>query len=446
MLTYGCVVWGHVAQEPTIRNKLNKLQRIGLTSIAPVRRSTPTAALEIIYNISPINLTIIERAQKTFLRLGELQNENWTHSFYDRWRSQEFINKKRGHLTNIRLSLPKLTMDDEMSPLPNFDRRYSVTIEYDQPETLDDMGIFTDGSGMSGKIGAGSYFTIDGEGLFTMRERLPSKCTVYQAELRGIQMSCEHLLKHEYRHRRIAFHVDNMSSLEALKAPFITSRIVFDTAALLNYLAKENEVSLQWIKAHHESENNKIADDAAKGGCEGNFWSPAEFLESRTAMSNHIRILRNEAWLKVWQKNPDDYRQSRMFFSGPDAKIWQTLRKLTKTKISNVIRFTTGHNYFRRHNVVIKKKKRRVAADRDPDSECRLCNSGKEESSAHLLLNCPVLMWTRHTLFATDRLLAWNLDTPPPLSEALIAFINSPLIQALEKPDEREDAEEDEDD
>ena len=259
-------------------------------------------------------------------------------------------------------------------------------------------------------------------------------------------MSCEHLLKHEYRNRRIAFHVDNMSSLEALKAPFITSRIVFDTAALLNYLAKENEVSLQWIKAHHESENNKIADDAAKGGCEGNFWSPAEFLESRTAMSNHIRILRNEAWLKVWQKNPDDYRQSRMFLSGPDAKIWQTLRKLTKTKISNVIRFTTGHNYFRRHNVVIKKKKRRVAADRDPDSECRLCNSGKEESSAHLLLNCPVLMWTRHTLFATDRLLAWNLDTPPPLSEALIAFINSPLIQALEKPDEREDAEEDEDD
>ena len=435
MLTYGCVIWGHAAQEPTIRSKLNKLQRLALTSIAPVRRSTPTAALEILYNISPIPLSITEKAQQTFLRLGQLQNVNWTHSYYNRWRTAEFCNKRRGHLTNIRLSLPTITLDDDMTPLANFDRRYSVTIEYEQREKLDDVAIFTDGSGKDGRIGSGSYFLVDDEPFLTKRERLPSSCTVYQAELRGIQMSCEFLIQQGYQSRTIAFHIDNQASLCALKAPFISSRFVYDTAAMLNFLGKNNIVSLQWVKAHHTSENNKYADDVAKTGGETNFWSPIEYLESRVAMKNHIRILRNESWSRIWRKNPD-CRQSKLFFSGPDPKIWQSMRKLNKSKISNIIRFMTGHGYFRRHRTVIKKKKRRLNADRDPDSLCRLCQNGIEDS-AHLLLECPALMWTRHTTFARDRLVAWQLDTPPPFGEALIAFINSKPIRALE--DEREE-------
>ena len=114
------------------------------------------------------------------------------------------------------------------------------------------------------------------------------------------------------------------------------------------------------------------------------------------------------------------------------------MKKLSKAKISNVIRFITGHTYLRRHNVVFKKKKVRLAADRDHDSECRLCRDGPE-TPIHLLLECKALMWTRHTLFATGRLLAWQLDTPPPWSDELIAFINSPHIQALERRDEREE-------
>ena len=407
-------------------------------SIAPVRRSTPTAALEIIYNIPPISLTIREKSQNTFLRLGDLQKVNWTHSYYNRWRTKELCDKRRGHLANIRLSLPSLSLDDDITPIPNFDRRYSVTIMNDQPETTDDVAIYTDGSGMDNRVGSGSYYTLDGEPYLMQRERLPSSCTVYQAELRGIQMSCEVLIQQGYKSRSIHLHIDNQASLKALKSSYISSRMVYDTAAMLNFLGKDNKVSLQYIRAHHKSENNKIADDMAKKGCYTNFWSSADFYESRTVMKNHTRELRNDTWRKIWRKNPD-CRQSKLFFSGPDPKVWRIMRKLNKSKVGNIVRFTTGHGYLRRHNTVIKKKKRRLQADRDPDSECRLCRSGKEETPIHLLLECPSLMWSRHTLFATSRLVAWQLDTPPPFSEAVISFINSKQIQALDKIDEREE-------
>jgi hypothetical protein len=40
MLTYGSAVWGHAVQKATIKHKLSKLQRLGLTAITFVRRHT----------------------------------------------------------------------------------------------------------------------------------------------------------------------------------------------------------------------------------------------------------------------------------------------------------------------------------------------------------------------------------------------------------------------
>jgi hypothetical protein len=73
MLTYGSAVWGHAEQKTIMRDKLRKLQRLGLTAITYVHKDTPTMGLELIYDLPPLHLRIMECALGTFLRLGELQ-------------------------------------------------------------------------------------------------------------------------------------------------------------------------------------------------------------------------------------------------------------------------------------------------------------------------------------------------------------------------------------
>jgi hypothetical protein len=53
MLTYGSAVWGYAVQKATIKHKLRKLQRLGLTAITFVRKGTPTAGMEVIYDLPP---------------------------------------------------------------------------------------------------------------------------------------------------------------------------------------------------------------------------------------------------------------------------------------------------------------------------------------------------------------------------------------------------------
>ncbi len=77
MLSYGAIVWASSLSKQNNQTKLKKLQRLGLISIANVRKSTPTAALEIIYNIAPLHLQIQEKAINTYLRLGAAQRPNW---------------------------------------------------------------------------------------------------------------------------------------------------------------------------------------------------------------------------------------------------------------------------------------------------------------------------------------------------------------------------------
>ena len=122
------MIWERVSENKNIQKKLEKLQRLGLTGIANARRSTPTAALEHIYNVIPLHLQIKQKAQETFLRLGELKTDEWNYPRI----------KKQGHLQRLRASLPNLRQDDTMIPRPNRNRSYKVVIDYalkDTPET-----------------------------------------------------------------------------------------------------------------------------------------------------------------------------------------------------------------------------------------------------------------------------------------------------------------------
>jgi hypothetical protein len=57
-LTYGAIVWSRSTSQSRAKIKLQRLQRMALSQIAHVRPSTPSAALEIMYGVPPLDLFI----------------------------------------------------------------------------------------------------------------------------------------------------------------------------------------------------------------------------------------------------------------------------------------------------------------------------------------------------------------------------------------------------
>ena len=76
-LTYGAVVWAKSTEAALLQRDLRRVQRLGMTMIAPMCPSTPTAGLELLTGVPPLDLLVQEIAIQTFTRLN-LQPEGWS--------------------------------------------------------------------------------------------------------------------------------------------------------------------------------------------------------------------------------------------------------------------------------------------------------------------------------------------------------------------------------
>ena len=416
MLTYGSVVWASATHTITMQKRLSTLQRLGLTSITSVRRSTPTASLEIIYNMPPLHLLIQERALNTILRLNNLHEALWHPN----------VLTNIGHIRTLHRQLPQTPSDDVLgTPLPNRDQPYQISIQPELPPATEGIRVFTDGSLMNEQSGSGVYLVTPDTQL-TMYERL-STCTVFQTEIYAINMACFYLRAMQTSNQQITIHVDSQAALYALQASSIKSKLVHETVTELNQLSTSNEVRLQWVKAHVGTEGNEEADKAAKAGSRLARIG-YEVPGTKAVLKREIREARNQAWTEIWATT-EGHRQSKHYLQGPQPDIWRDLKKLPPDKIGRTIRFITGHGFMNRHNTLIKFKNKTEAYN-DPEAVlemlCKLCEE-QEETPLHIVTECPVLNTLR-----LSTLYQWQLDTPPPWGTDLINFINSTEVADLE--------------
>ena len=68
VLTYGCLVWGTFIEKPWAVQAMRKVQRLALLAMGHFRRSTPTAGLEVIAAVPPLDVYIRGLATAAFLR------------------------------------------------------------------------------------------------------------------------------------------------------------------------------------------------------------------------------------------------------------------------------------------------------------------------------------------------------------------------------------------
>jgi hypothetical protein len=78
-ITYGSFIWGQICDHLSQKTALavQRLQRLALLSLGHFRKSTPTAGLEVVCDIKPLELEIKKTAIMTFCRLSERLKNNW---------------------------------------------------------------------------------------------------------------------------------------------------------------------------------------------------------------------------------------------------------------------------------------------------------------------------------------------------------------------------------
>ena len=75
ILSYGSIVWLKSTVQKSLIQRIERVQRKGCLSILNAMRSTPTAGMEIIIGIRPIQVFLQEISIKSYIRLQE--NGNW---------------------------------------------------------------------------------------------------------------------------------------------------------------------------------------------------------------------------------------------------------------------------------------------------------------------------------------------------------------------------------
>nr|XP_022911150.1 uncharacterized protein LOC111422156 [Onthophagus taurus] len=278
MLTYGAVVWWSKTLQSTSTTALNKVQRLACLYVTGALRTTPTAAMENMLNLTPLHLFIQEVALVTMTRLraaGILMGER---------------NSKNANLWNEMVDYsPILECVTDFTPLQHiFTKKYLTHPSSTEVEVKNSLKIYTDGSKRREGAGAG-VFSYDLR--LHVSEPLGISTTVIQAELIAIQLAADVIVRSNLVGKTFTIYTDSRQAILALSRITITSGLVMGCHLTLEKAAVHNCVILQWIKGHSTCSGNKHADRLAKRAAKRAPCSPEPIIAP--SLSTQIEIIKD---------------------------------------------------------------------------------------------------------------------------------------------------------
>ncbi len=403
-LTYASHIWAMKLTDLQ-KEELRKINALGCRLLAPCWRSTPRMTMEIMWNMLPMHIFAKGTALATFHRIKPLIRQYLKGD----------IGYQKGHLRDLMSECEDndLTIEvDNKMEKKFWEKGYKVNQfqDMDWIQLLEDNGVryvYTDGSGINGNFGSGFAIRYNCQVEDIASVTIGENRTVYQAELKAIDLATDCLLKSKHHAVRTEFRVDNQSVLSRLKSGIATNELETQCIEKLIRLNMKTRVLFRWIKSHKGIQGNELADGLARVGA-----GPPEIpaLPERTVeltphvplpssyLKEKIRHYMNINWLKEWQNligTKFRHRNSKFWLSNPDPKnITKEMMKLSRTDASLVLRLITGHNNTKEH------RKRTNKLEENETTECRLCLDS-EETNEHLL-ECHELRYERVLAFGTS--------------------------------------------
>ncbi len=412
-LLYASHIWAGKLNDLQ-KDKLRKINAQGCRLLAPCWRSTPRMTMEILWNLTPLHILAKGTAMATFLRIKTLIRPFLKGE----------IGYQKGHLRDLMWECSKndmLICVDHKVERKYWDKGYNVNQfqDLDFIQLLEENKIryvYTDGSGSNEKFGSGFAIRYNGQIENIASASIGRNRSVYQAELKAIDMAAECILGSESQAKHTEFRVDNQSVLSRLRSGLATTELEDQCMNKIVRLNNLTRVTFRWVKSHKGIQGNELADGLAKIGASSQEPQLGELAVAGAETTNadalmvevpmplsylkkKVRNYMSDEWRNEWNNltgTKHNHRNSKFWLYDPDPSIiGKEMLKLTRKDASMVVRLISGHNATKEH--IERTKINRL--EEDKDMECRLC-SDFDESNEHLL-DCHELKNERLLAFGT---------------------------------------------
>ena len=418
-LLYASHIWSNGLTSTSIE-KLRKINSLGCRVLAPCWRSTPTRTLEILWNLKPLHLLAKESALATFLRIMPLVGDRVTNN----------VAKRVGHLWTLKSECIKNNLlveveNKDQTRIWNKSYKVAEFQELNQLQLLEDSNTlyaYTDGSGIDSNVGSGFVIREARQIVCVSSVALGPQRSVYQGELKAIDLAAEQLLERPNQAEFTEIRVDNQSVLSRLKSGLATDRLETQCMTKLTDLGLLTNLTIRWVRAHVGTEGNEMADKLAKLGTTDADVQSVFVPFPASHRNTTIRSYTNRLWSEEWKTllgSKHGHRNSKFWLSEPDpSRLSKELIKFDRSRISSVIAIISGHSSIGEHVS--------RACGQGTVPLCRLCKS-EPELNVHLL-SCPKL---RH-----DRLLAFGTSDKDQITKYwtipnMVQFANSTNVKSV---------------
>ncbi|KAJ0182276.1 hypothetical protein K1T71_001645 [Dendrolimus kikuchii] len=248
--------------------------------------------------------------------------------------------------------------------------------------------IFTDGSKIEGKVGASLSLWNNDVETRNRKLKLPSYCTVYQAELLAICRATEEILASP--EDSFGIYSDSRSALQTVTNWSSTHHLAVTARKnLMESMAMGKGVSLFWVKAHAEVKENDRADALAKAAARTLKVKPHYDRCPVSFVKRMIRMGTLDEWNRRFRDEPTA-SVTKFFFPNTEC-AYKTIRRVGITSLTTQI--FTGHGGFSEYLNRFKLKE---------DPSC-VCEPGVPETPLHIVFECPLFAVERNNAEITLR-------------------------------------------
>ena len=192
MLSYGALVWAHELNNEHLLDKLRKLNRLAINTFTNIPKSTPTRYLEVALDVMPLDLFCKRTAAASYYRLKQHLVFGWEGTYSNVYYSTSHMK----YWGTLQETLGLKTEDiDTCSEIirDNLFRVDRNSFKENSKHIHSEANVYTDGSKMSEHIGAAYVIYVKNKVIKEDNFRLPSTCTVFQAEIKAILLSLIHI-------------------------------------------------------------------------------------------------------------------------------------------------------------------------------------------------------------------------------------------------------------